>query len=76
MARKRKKKKGIVNDIVGLTTAGFTAGIGARALGGLNNQASTNAARGISNTTRFFPVAGTVLGGGLLLRQVRKLKKR
>ena len=74
MARKKKRK--IVDDIFGLTTVGFTAGIGSSAVGNLGGITGANAATGLGNTTTFLPVAGTALGAGLILGQVRRLDTR
>lgn len=71
----RRKRNGVTRQIIGLTAAGFTAGIGATAVGRVGGVTATNAATGIANTTRFFPQAGTIIGFRLLLRPIRRLRR-
>ena len=75
MARK-KKDLGIARPAKGLVKGTIILGVGGSVIAGVGGSTAASAGAGITAAASFLPVAGTAIGGGLVVRQLKRLEKQ
>ena len=63
-------------QIMDLTMGSMVGAAGSIGLAGIGGAAATHGQQGISNMMRFAPSMGTMVGTGMLLRQVKKMQPK
>jgi len=77
MARRKKDEGiGIARPAIGLLGAGVGLGIGSSVIGGIGGPTAASAQAGLTGAASFLPVAGTAVGGFLVVRQLQGLQKQ
>ena len=63
-------------QMIDLTTSSMVGAAGSLGLAGIGGAAATHGQQGIANMFRFAPAMGSMIGTGMLLRQVKKLEPK
>lgn len=71
MGRRKRRLNMGVRPVIGLAGTSIALGLSSRAVSGLGGNT-----RGLTAASSFLPVAGSVIGAGLVLEQVAKFKTR
>ena len=75
MARRKKREElGIARPAIGLLGAAVTLGVGAQVVSQVGGSTAASAGGGLVVASSFLPVAGTVIGGGIVIGQLRGLQ--
>ena len=75
MAKKRKKTS-LGEAGIGLTKGAVILGVGGSVVGAIPGTTAATAGGGLTAMASFMPVAGTAIGAGLTIQQLKKLEKQ
>ncbi len=76
MAKKKKVSDlGIARPAMGLIGGGIALGLGSSIVGSVGGSTAASAQGGLTTAASFLPIAGTAVGAGLTIRQLKKLEK-
>ena len=76
MTHKRKNVQdiGIARPAMGLVVGGTILSVGGSVIAGVGGSTAASAGAGVTAVASFLPVAGTVIGGGIVVGQLRNLQ--
>lgn len=74
--RKKDSDLGIVKPSMAIVGGGVVLGVGSSIVGGVGGSTAAGAQGGLVAASSFLPVAGTAIGAGLTLRQLRNLEEQ
>ena len=76
MGKHRKAQDvGFARPAKGLVKGAVILGVGGSVIAGVGGSTAASAGAGVTAAASFLPVAGTAIGGGIVIRQLKKLQK-
>jgi len=78
MATRRKKRDdlGLIKPAIVLTGVGIGLGVGSSVVGSVGGSTAAAAQGGLTSAASFLPVAGTVVGSFVVVRQLQGLQRQ
>ncbi len=73
--RKNREELGIARPALGLVAGATILGVGGTVIAGVGGSTAASAGAGVTAVASFLPVAGTVIGGGIVIGQLRGLQR-
>jgi hypothetical protein len=71
---KKKKKKGMLSDAMGVVGSSVGMSVGSQVLGGIGGTNATQGQQALGNLSRFMPVGAKVTGASYALKGLKKMK--
>lgn len=77
MAKHKKAQDvGVLRPAKGLVKGAVILGVGGSVIAGVGGSTAASAGAGVTAAASFLPIAGTALGAGVVVGQLRKLEKQ